>query len=94
MDVAVERNEAASRFETIVDDVVCVLEYRLDGKVITLLHTGVPDAVGGRGIAGALNKTALDTARREGWRVVPVCAYSVTYIARHPQYEDLVSRAK
>ncbi|MEO7325275.1 MAG: GNAT family N-acetyltransferase [Dokdonella sp.] len=91
MDVNVERNEAANRFEAIVDDVLCVLEYRLDGKVITLLHTGVPDAVGGRGIAAALTKTALDTARHEGWRVVPACAYSLSYIARHPQYQDLVS---
>jgi predicted GNAT family acetyltransferase len=93
MDVNVERNEAANRFETTVDGVLCVLEYRLEGKLFTILHTGVPDAVGGRGIAGALTKAALDTARHEGWRVVPACAYSLTYIARHPQYQDLVSRA-
>lgn len=93
MDVKVERNDAASRFEAIVDRVLCVLEYRLEGKVLTLVHTGVPDAVGGRGIAGALTKAALDTARQEGWRVVPACAYSETYIARHPQYQDLVSHA-
>ncbi|MEO5624793.1 MAG: GNAT family N-acetyltransferase [Dokdonella sp.] len=93
MAVNVVRNEAASRFEAIVDNEMCVLEYRLDGKVLTILHTGVPDAVGGRGIAGALTKVALDTARQQGWRLVPACAYSLTYIERHPQYQDLVSRA-
>ncbi|MEO7757986.1 MAG: GNAT family N-acetyltransferase [Dokdonella sp.] len=93
MDVNVERNEVANRFEIVVDDVLCVLEYRLDGNVLTILHTRVPDAVGGRGIAGALTKAALEAARREGWRVVPACAYSVTYIERHPQYQDLLSRA-
>lgn len=92
MDVNVERNDTASRFEANVEGVLCVLEYRLESKVLTLVHTGVPDAAGGRGIAGALTKAALDTARQEGWRVVPVCAYSETYIARHPQYQDLVNR--
>jgi predicted GNAT family acetyltransferase len=93
MDVTVVRNDAAHRFEALVDGLLCVLDYRLDGKVLTITHTGVPDVVGGRGIAGTLTKTALDTARREGWRVVPDCSYSVAYIERHPQYQDLVSRA-
>lgn len=93
MDVNVVRNDGANRFEATVDGVLCVLEYRLDGKVLTILHTGVPDAVGGRGIAAALTLAAFETARREGWRVVPACAYAVTYIARHPEYADLVNRA-
>jgi predicted GNAT family acetyltransferase len=93
MDVNVVRNDGANRFEAVVDGVLCVLEYHLDGKVLTILHTGVPDAVGGRGIAAALTGATLDAARREGWRVVPACAYSVTYIERHPEYQDLVNRA-
>ena len=88
----VKRNDVSHRFEATVDGVLCVLEYRLRDNVLAIDHTGVPDAVGGRGIAAALTQAALDTARHEGWRVVPNCAYSVAYIKKHPQYRDLLAQ--
>ncbi len=91
-DYTITRNDAHDRFETTVDGVLCVLEYRLRGDVMTITHTGVPDAVGGRGIAAALTRFALDDARREGRRVVPACAYSIAWLAKHPEYADLVDR--
>ena len=90
--VDVVHNPAASRFEAVVDGVLCVLEYRLHDGVMTITHTGVPEAVGGRGIAGALTAAAFDTARHEHWRVVPACAYAAAWITRHPEYTDLVDR--
>lgn len=93
MDLSIQRNEAAQRFETTVDGVLCVLDYRLRDGVLSIDHVGVPQPVGGRGIAAALTKTALDTARSRNWRVVPHCAYAATWIERHPQYRDLVNPA-
>lgn len=91
-DPEIVRNDAASRFETVVDGVLCVLEYRLRSGVMMITHTGVPEAVGGRGIAAALTRAALETARGEGWRVVPRCSYSLAYLERHPEYGDLLIR--
>ena len=89
-DFNIVRNDAESRFETTVDGVTCVLEYRLHDGVMTITHTGVPEAVGGRGIAAALTRFALDSARTEGWRVVPACSYAAAWFARHAQeYADL-----
>ena len=90
MDVV--HNAAQRRFEAVVDGVSCVLEYELGDGVMTITHTGVPSQVGGRGIAAALMASAFDTARREGWRVVPACSYAAVWIQRHPEYADLVSR--
>jgi predicted GNAT family acetyltransferase len=90
----VVHNAAASRFEVIVDGVLCVLEYSLHDGVMTITLTGVPEAVGGRGIAGALATTAFEAARREGWRVVPACAYVEAWIKRHPEYADLLNPAQ
>lgn len=86
------RNAARDRFETTVDGVQCVLEYQLHDGVMTITHTGVPEAVGGRGIAGALTRHAFDEARRQGWRVVPACAYASAWLVRHAEYADLVGR--
>jgi predicted GNAT family acetyltransferase len=52
---------------------------------MTITHTRVPAAIGGRGIAAELTKAALSTARSHDWSVIPQCSYAAAYIAKHPQ---------
>ena len=82
---AIHHNKAAHRFEWVEDGHLCVLDYTLNGTVAAFTHTGVPDAVGGRGIAADLVRAGLDTARTHGWRVRPLCSYVAAYIKRHPE---------
>ena len=89
MDNTIQHDTKARRFNTVVDDVTGHVEYELAGDVMTLTHTIVPPAIGGRGIAGALVKAALDHARSEGWKVVPQCSYADEWMRRHPDYEGL-----
>ena len=49
MDVDHDRN--AQRFSVSVDGHEGVLDYELDGDVMTITHTGVPAPIGGRGVA-------------------------------------------
>lgn len=93
MHVEIRRNDAANRFETTVEGALCVLDYRLDGNVLAINHVGVPDAVGGRGIAGQLVKAAFDAARDQAWRVIPNCPYAAAWLDRNPEYADLRERA-
>jgi uncharacterized protein len=80
---------AAHRFETKVDGYICEVDYLLQDGVMTITHTGVPSEVGGRGIAGELVRTAFETARKEGWKVVPACSYAQVWLERHPEYAAL-----
>ncbi len=89
MSPMIEHNRDAQRFETHVEGLLCELDYSLGGKVMTITHTKVPGEVGGRGIASALTKVAMDAARSEGWNVVPACSYARAWMKRHPQYDDL-----
>jgi predicted GNAT family acetyltransferase len=91
MNYDVSDNPSAKRFEATVDGVLCVLEYRIEGSVLLLDHAGVPNAVGGRGIAAALTRFALDSAREHRMQVLPNCSYVATWIRRHPEYADLVA---
>ena len=79
------------RFETVVEGHVGTLDYTRDGDVVSMDSVRVPDAIGGRGIAGELTRHALDHAREQGWRVVPRCPYVRKWIERHPGYADLVT---
>ena len=86
----IHHDSARQRFETRVDGHACELDYQVRSQVMAILHTGVPQAVGGRGIAAQLTQAALDYARSQGWHVQPLCSYAAAYIRRHPQYADLV----
>ena len=92
MNVAVTHNEARQRFEATVDGVLCVCDYQLRGKVMWMTHTGVPPAVGGRGIAAELVRVALEWAGQQGFSVEPSCSYVEVYMRRHPQTQKLLAR--
>jgi predicted GNAT family acetyltransferase len=87
---AVRHNAAARRFETTVDDALARADYQLSGGVMRIYHTEVPQALEGRGIAGALVKAALAHARAEGLRIEPACSYVRAYMKRHPETHDLL----
>jgi predicted GNAT family acetyltransferase len=84
----INHDESAHRFTTEVDGSSAHLDYALDGRVMTITHTRVPPAIGGRGIAAELMRSALQAARASGWSVTPACSYAVAYMARHPQGSD------
>ena len=78
------------RFAVYVDELEAELDYnRLPDKVV-VTHTGVPRELEGAGIGGQMAKAALDWARAEGLRVLPICPFVAAYIRRHPEYADLV----
>ena len=92
--IEVRDNTVAQRYEVEMGGQTAVLEYRREPGRITLIHTGVPQALEGHGIAAALARTALDDARASGLAVVPRCPYVQAYIRRHPDYASLVSRGE
>ncbi len=92
MDLIVQHDIDATQFFVVVEGTRCVLDYQLQGKRMSITHTGVPAAVGGRGIAAMLTRAALNHARSAGWTVLPQCSYAIEFIQRHPEYTDLVYR--
>jgi len=80
------------RFATTVEGYGCELDYKLSGKVMTITHTGVPAPIGNRGIAAQMTRFALETARTNGWQVVPACSYAAAFMQRHPEFDDLRRR--
>jgi predicted GNAT family acetyltransferase len=87
----IEHNPSQLRFEWTEDGILSVLDYQLHDGIMIITHTGVPEAIGGRGIAADMTQAALDTARAEGWKVRPLCSYAAAYIRRDPQYQDLLA---
>ena len=88
---AIHHNTASNCFELTLEGHRCVLDYTLRGNIMTITHTGVPNALGGRGLAAELTKFALSHAQTQGWKVIPQCSYADAYIKKHPEYAALLS---
>lgn len=89
-DLIVQHDVALRRYSLGAGDTPAVLDYELVGEVMTFTHTYVPTALRGRGLAEALVRRGLADARTQDRRVVPQCAYVARFIARHPEYSDLL----
>ena len=60
------------------------LVYRVEPGRLVLVHTGVPEELGGHGIAGDLVRAAVARAAAEGRTVVPWCPYARRWLRAHP----------
>ena len=88
--IPVTNNREHHQFEAHIDGHTAFASYRQTGDVISFTHTEVPEELEGRGIAAALAKTALDFSRENKLKVMPLCPYFESFIAKHKEYQDLV----
>jgi uncharacterized protein len=87
--INVAHNEAENRFEAWIDGQLAKLDYMMDGKTIVMTHVGVHPDQRGKGVAGKVTQVALDYAKANSLRVIPMCSYVASYIRRNPQYISL-----
>ncbi|MBS0322043.1 MAG: N-acetyltransferase [Proteobacteria bacterium] len=87
---AIVHNAAAQRFEARIDGQLAHCDYRMDGATMKIVHTEVPPAYEGQGIAHALVEAAIAHARAQHYKVLPLCSYVRAYAARHPELADLI----
>ena len=52
-------------------------------------HTVTDPEFGGRGLATILVESALNAARDEGKRIVPVCSMVATVLKKHPEFDGI-----
>jgi uncharacterized protein len=67
------------------DGFTAELVYRVRGNRLILVHTGVPDAIAGRGIGQFLVRAAVGSARAERLTVVPWCPFARRWLRDHPE---------
>jgi predicted GNAT family acetyltransferase len=93
MTVGVTDNRERQRYEATVDGRLAgIAQYRRRGGRVVFVHTEVRDGFEGQGVGTALAKGALDDVRDRHLSIVPLCPFIAEYIARHPEFDELVDR--
>jgi predicted GNAT family acetyltransferase len=85
-------NEVEKRFEVWIEGYLSKLDYIKDGKNFVITHVGVHPELRGQGLAGKITQMALEYAKANSLRVIPMCPYAATYIHRNPQYAELMKQ--
>ncbi|WP_300729538.1 GNAT family N-acetyltransferase [uncultured Bacteroides sp.] len=83
----VRHDETRCLFLVETDGCTAYVEYEIHDGKLDILHTIVPKAIGGRGIASVLVQTAYDYARANNLRPYATCSYAVAWLLRHPDYQ-------
>lgn len=85
-----EHGETKGRYATVIDGQEAELTYSiLSRHTIIADHTGVPDQLRGTGVGLALVERLVADARAEGVKIVPLCPFVKSQLARHPEWADV-----
>ena len=65
---------------------------KLGEDAIIIDHTGVPDALRGMGVGAALVERAVEDARANGRKILPLCPFAASMFRRKPEWQDVLRR--
>ncbi len=86
MDSQVVHRPEICRFELTKNGETAFVEYNQDDNTFTILHTIVPKALEGQGIAGKLVQTSFDYAVAKQLKPAATCWFANVWLQRHPGY--------
>ena len=86
-----EKTGSGGRYVTHVEGHEAEMTFsRASEHLIIIDHTGVPDALRGKGVGQALAEHAVERAREGGWRIIPLCPFFKAQSLRHAEWNDVV----
>ena len=92
MNILHEETGAKGSYHVTVEGHEAEVTYsRASPQLVIVDHTGVPDALRGKGIGQALAAHAVEEARRGGWKIMPLCPFFRAQAMRHEDWRDVVT---
>ncbi|MEX1250781.1 MAG: GNAT family N-acetyltransferase [Hyphomonas sp.] len=81
-----EDGKGGGRYLTTIDGQTAGMTYSRAGTTrIIIDHTGVPDALRGKGAGQALVQCAA------GIKIIPLCPFAKAQIGKHPEWQDVLA---
>lgn len=71
---------------------VAELTYTVAGSRVILDHTHVDDSLRGTGTGGKLVRAAVEWARAEHHKLLPLCPFAKSVFDRTPEYADVLAK--
>jgi len=86
-----EQSESRGRYWIVLDGHEAEMTYSRAGETTLIIdHTGVPDALRGKGLGEALVQRGVEDAREQGLKIIPLCPFAKEQIQRHAEWQDVL----
>lgn len=92
-DLEIQRDDSPTggRYFAVIDGEEAEMTYSRAGKTrIIIDHTGVPDSMRGLRVGRSLVEAAVNDARKEGFKIIPLCPFAKATLDKHPEWQDVV----
>ena len=90
----ITHNPANHEFQVWIDGQLSKLDYIQDAKNFVITHVGVYPEHRGQGVAAKIVDAALQYAKENSLRVIPMCSYAAVYIRRNPKHMELTEQER
>ncbi|MBW3096933.1 GNAT family N-acetyltransferase [Pseudohoeflea coraliihabitans] len=91
MEIREQTNPSGGRYVATQDGFEAEMTYsRASPGLVIIDHTGVPDALRGRGVGQGLAQHAVQAARDGGWKIIPLCPFFKAQVERNPDWRDVI----
>jgi hypothetical protein len=93
-DITITREDGPTggRYVTTVSGHEAEMTYSRAGSTrIIIDHTGVPRELGGMGVGKALVLRAVEDARKDGIKIIPLCPFAKAQIEKNKDWQDVLA---
>jgi len=92
MQITEENGPTGGRYIARLEEAEAEMTFsRASPTLVIIDHTGVPDALRGKGVGQALALHAVEAARAGGWKIIPLCPFFKAQAQRNPDWRDVIS---
>ena len=74
------------------DKIIGECEIEPSNNAWAIVHTGVREEYGGRGIAKQLVLKVIEAARKENKKIIPICSYAQHMMIGKEEYQDVIEK--
>src|ERR1700688_1889321 len=84
-------NDALHHLELEIEGNIAFIDYKLLRDTLFLIHTEVPPGLKGKGLGSAIVQKALQYAKDNNYKIVPICPFVQSYLERHKEWNEIVA---
>lgn len=89
LEVTSNKGRYVGRIENVQEDAELTFS-RVNQSLVIADHTYVPESMRGTGMGKALVHRLIEDARKDGFKIIPLCPFVKAQYARNPEWSDVM----
>ena len=84
-------NKTLNRLELDINGSIAFIQCKISHDILFLIHTEVAPELEGKGVGSAIVQKALQFAKDNNYKIIPICPFARAYLKRHKEWDFIIS---